>query len=1037
MKKRRCCIALTLLLSCLLTLTPYQFGSWLSYRLVWAGQQKGSSKKPAKAPAKKTTTPAKKSPTPSTGSKSPAPGGIALPTIPGIPGVGEATPPTTPPTQPGVTPPTQPGVTPPTQPGVTPPTQPGVTPPTQPGVTPPTQPGVTPPVTPGGAAPVVPVPPGGTAVPLPTLPQGRPSPDLKFGMTFEKANILDVLKVFSRVARVTIVPDPNLQGTVTIISPDQMTLKEAFEVLKSVVRVQGYQIEGDLTDKVIKVVPRSVSRFNPSVVGKDDPTKPPATGVPQGEDVITWVIPVRYTQASRLVTTVQRLVDQTSGVVAADTDANALIIVDSAANVKRIAQVVKELDVDQSQLFGLDVIELKYAYAPSVLETLTRVFSATGSQQRGGTGGQNQRIQFGGPGGFGPGGFTPGGPGGFNPGGLGGPGGGQPGVVELRGDTLIAADERTNSILVSAPNDRIALVKDIVQKLDKDVSPEVEYRVFQLKNADATQVADMLNEIFEQPQGGPPSSSQRRTNPTLEQRIFGFGGGPFGGQRQQGTSRQSQNYGYAGLKENIVIPDVRTNSILVTAAKGNVAAFEKMVEELDKETTFTELTRIYRLQNAKAEELADTLNYVFSGQAPRGIRTQQGAGGTTGRTGTGQQQGFRQGQQTTFGGGGFGGGGFGGGGFGGGLFGGGGGRTSQAEGSAEEFLRRVVVVPEAKTNSLIITAPLQARPLIEQLIAELDQRTPQVFIEVLIADVTLTKTSQFSIEYAIQSLIKGDSTAATQTLGTVTPLNPNDPFHGTGIGTGTGGFRYSIITQSGKFQSLLRAIATNSNVKVLSRPQVTVLDNVPATISIGQQFPYVSGFTETTGLNPIAQIEFVDINIQLDVTPHVSIQDLIQMDIAQTINELVEIRRPAADQEAPVIGTRSATTSVQVKSGQTIVLGGIIRDSDTKTLNKIPVLGDLPVFGGLFRSRNTSRSRVELMIFITPYVVRSDEGVDQATGTVMDLLSVPLPPPTFRLPMPSMGSVKQPGQSGGQKSEEKKEEPKKEEPKKEEKKDGK
>ncbi len=980
----------------------------------WSAQQKSSKKTPSKpaTTTKKSTTPAKsstttksstatKSATPAKSSKPSTPNVITLPTIPGIPDVPGATPPA-----PGGTP------TPPAPGGATPPAPGGATPPAPGGTpTPPAPGGATPPA-PGGATPpnvTVITPPGG-------LPPGKPSPDMKVGMTFEKANIIDVLKVFSRLARVTIVPDPNLQGTVTIISPDQMTLQEAFDVLQGVLAVQNYQMLGKLTDKVIKVVPRTTGRFDASAFGKEPkeiaPSQPPSvTSVPSNDDIVTWIIPVKYAQASRLVTSLQRLVNPNVGVVAADTDSNTLIIVDTVANVKRIAQVVRELDVDQSTLFGLEVIKLEYAYAPSLLDSISRVFGVSTSGQRPGTTTTaGPRIEFGPGRPFPPG--TPGGPNGTSS---------RPGVVELRGDTLVSADERTNSILISAPKDRIELIKTVIKQLDVNVAPDVEYRVFTLKNADATQVADMLNEIFEQPQGGPPSSSQRRSNANFEQRVFG-GFNPFGGQQRQPSSRQAQNYGYAGLKENVVIPDVRTNSILVTAAKGNIPAFEKMVEELDKETTFTELTRVYRLQNAKAGELADTLNYVFSGQAPRGIGagTTGGTARRTGTTGTGSStQTFRQPQQQpTFTGSSVSG------------FGGQSARLQQLEGAAEEFLRRVIVVPEPKTNSLIITAPLQARPLIEQLIAELDQRTPQVFIEVLIADVTLTKQTQLSLEYAIEALIRGDSLAGTQTFGGGA-LNPSDPFHGTGIGTGTSGFRFSVITESERFQALMRALATNTNVRVISRPQVTTLDNVPATISIGQQFPYVSGIVDTT-TGSRAEVEFADIAIRLDVTPHVSgLQGLIQMDIVQTVNELVQIVTPSPGQQAPVIGTREATTSVQVQSGQTIVLGGIIRDSDSRTVNKVPLLGDLPLLGGLFRSTDKTRSRTELMIFITPHVVRDEAGVNEMTNQAKKQLNIP----DLRITLPALKPLDMPARNNGQKPEEaKKAEPPKEEPKKEEKK---
>jgi len=709
----------------------------------------------------------------------------------------------------------------------------------------------------------------------------------KVSIAFAKADILNVLNFLSMATGIPIVVDAEVKGTVTINSLREVSLPLAYEVVNSALRARGYTMVGALKDKMIRVVALGKAVADQTVVrvGAD----PDELG--SSDMIITQVIPVDNMSAISLQNELKPLVGAGQASMLAVSSTNTLIVTDTEGNIKRLLQIIKLLEgsTTSDNILDVDVYKCEYASAAALITSLEKVFGSSSrpiGQQ------PNQPQPRGG-------GGQPGGP---NP---------QQavrtdeGLFSLKGELHLAADDRTNSIIISGSKDKIALVKTLVVKLDKNVTSEVKARVFPLKFADATMVATQLNSMFDQPQGGGSTSRN-----------------PFFGGRQPTTVTPDS---YASLKRNIVVADVRTNSVVVTATESNMAQFEDLIKQLDTPNLLSDVARTFQLKFATASSVATTLTNLFRGSS-RGrsffdiiVGSQSGAGDP----------------------------------------------ISQ--------LRNITVVADQKTNTLLITGPPQAFGMIETIIAQLDRRTPQVFIQVAIVDVTLDDTNKFGVEWQWSN---GSSTRHT--------VGPNF-----GLADETFGLKYSVI--SNNLQALLHALTTSSNVKVYSTPSITTADNVAATISIGQDIPFITSSEETSSGNLRQTVDFKNVSIALNVTPHVTphvegTSDLISLDVQQTINELIgrEI-----ELNAPITANRQARTTVMVKDGQTIVIGGIIKENTEDVKKAVPVLSKLPLIGELFKSRSKTVTKSELMVFLTPHILQDDEAVDQQTEIERNKLTNP------------------------------------------------
>ncbi len=365
--------------------------------------------------------------------------------------------------------------------------------------------------------------------------------------------------------------------------------------------------------------------------------------------------------------------------------------------------------------------------------------------------------------------------------------------------------------------------------------------------------------------------------------------------------------------------------------------------QLAGEATRTEVY-VYYLRNANAVDLANVLTQLFQGSAPPGgfVRRSPSAQGLS-RQLEQQNLPYADTQQTPFG----------------------GGVDDQVPQATEatpvrviqgELVGQTAIVPDETTNSLIIKTAPENYPSIQETIAKLDMRPAQVLIEVTIAEIILDKSMQFGIEY----LLKGKTDIGGETVRGEFDLQNTTPFEG--------GLRAHVF-DSGNVDVVLRALAADSRINVLSTPRVLAVNNHEARILIGSEVPFVQFSRATTGEAIDQVVQYRNVGLELTVTPRINPDRYISMDLLQQVSSLTN----DILFDAPIISTREAQTSLVVGDNQTIVLGGLMEDRKEKRRNGIPILKDIPVLGWLFGSTSERTVKTELVLTLTPYIVASDQ----------------------------------------------------------------
>jgi len=312
-------------------------------------------------------------------------------------------------------------------------------------------------------------------------------------------------------------------------------------------------------------------------------------------------------------------------------------------------------------------------------------------------------------------------------------------------------------------------------------------------------------------------------------------------------------------------------------------------------------------------------------------------------------------------------------------------QVRQAEG------RTGTAVAVAATNSLVVTESTDGLAKTELLVAQLDKRPDQVLIEAKIVEVTLTKTMDYGINWGFESVTpgtiggqNGSNLVGTQvppasTAGTtLPPLNINPlvaapsgaVIGGTGVNLTpsqvNGALTLGRITNNYFLTATLMAAAQDDKVKVLSDPKVATLNNQPATINVTTNVPYTTNAVTATNTS-IPTVSYVQEGITLTVTPTINADGRVTL----TVNPSVIQAAPgiAASSGAPATETRSTQTTVIVRDGETIVIGGLISDRNEVEITKVPFLGDIPILGWLFKSKSIARNRTELLIFVTTKIL--------------------------------------------------------------------
>jgi general secretion pathway protein D len=295
------------------------------------------------------------------------------------------------------------------------------------------------------------------------------------------------------------------------------------------------------------------------------------------------------------------------------------------------------------------------------------------------------------------------------------------------------------------------------------------------------------------------------------------------------------------------------------------------------------------------------------------------------------------------------------------------------------------------TNSLIITAGQRTMRAVNSIIDKLDIRRPQVMVQAIIAEVSVTKTSDLGVNWAIDGSATGVGVGGfiAPVNGTsiidlyndaTTPSNlASNPPSGTVLGIGK-------LTASGvNFAAVLQALQSDSRTNIIATPQVVTRDNQEAKMEVAQEVPFLTGqYTTTNGTGSAFQtIQREEVGTILTVTPTINEGDAVLLKLQIESSSLSGSTEGAVDL---VTNKNVITTSVLVKDGGTLVLGGLIQDNATNSNNSVPLLGSIPIIGELFRARNTSKSKTDFLIFLQPRILRTDAQVDIETDAKYDYM---------------------------------------------------
>jgi type II secretion system protein D len=544
-------------------------------------------------------------------------------------------------------------------------------------------------------------------------------------------------------------------------------------------------------------------------------------------------------------------------------------------------------------------------------------------------------------------------------------------------DIRMTGDLRTNSIVVTASEDSMEFVAALIKRLDKPSANVAEIKVFPLKNADATSVQTLLERLF-----GIQRTGQQ-----------GAQGGQAAGQGQVPGLLMADSEDSSSM----LIPlrfsvDPRTNTVIAIGGGGALTVVEAIVLQLDATNIPQRKNEVYRLKMNTAQNVATAISQFLQTQ----------------------QQALTAIQPETL-------------------------------SPFEQIEREVIVVPEAASNSVLISATPRYFEEIHKLIKELDRTPQQVLIQGLIVEVQLTSTDEFGMEFGIQDsiLFKRSPLTAAPIFQTITNTSPNGvatstqnilsqsavpgynfTSSGTGVQLGNNtnpginattigaqgatGFNTGLTNSNGGlgypgflFQAgsenlniLLRALAARVRVDILSRPQIRALDNQASLVQVGQEIPRINGFQSngTAGVI-VPTVQQRAIGIILQVTPRITPDGLVIMNVVARKDSLspqqISLGTSAGGTAitSPIVNTTNAQTTIAVNSGQTVIIGGMITKQDNVEERKVPLLGDIPILGRAFRYDFKQMARTEMLIFLTPRIIKSDEEAEMYKQIEMERLN--------------------------------------------------
>jgi len=465
---------------------------------------------------------------------------------------------------------------------------------------------------------------------------------------------------------------------------------------------------------------------------------------------------------------------------------------------------------------------------------------------------------------------------------------------------------------------------------------------------------------------------------------------------QQTTSVTSGGEGASAFR---IIPDERTNSLIVVAGPLEMRRIKDVVTRLDVPLPYgTGRIHVYYLKFANAFEIVPVLSDLIGGTGGfgglgGGLLSRSISGSTAARGGRLGQRGGLRGLSSDLGSqggieglglvgsrlqrGGAGGGGFGSLGGLGGRGGAAGGATSIQGGAGGQFEGEVRITADPSTNALIINASPQDFETLKGVIEQIDVRRRQVYVEAVLMELRLETTRRLGIELQGAADLGSGVGLGRTNFGTNTAVaNPTGLIGLQGLVLAAASdqtIRLPDGTVVPAQTALITATQGHSDVNILFFPNTVTTDNQEAEIVVGQNVPFLASrsTSETNLANTFATIERRDVGITLRITPQITEGGMVRLDIFEEVSAVI----PSATAEAlgPTTTIRAATTSVFVRDKQTVVIGGLISDDTTNREGSVPFWSEIPILGNLFRSSDSRREKIDLLIFLTPHIIRTSQ----------------------------------------------------------------
>ncbi|MCA9522029.1 MAG: type II secretion system secretin GspD [Myxococcales bacterium] len=512
----------------------------------------------------------------------------------------------------------------------------------------------------------------------------------------------------------------------------------------------------------------------------------------------------------------------------------------------------------------------------------------------------------------------------------------------------------TNSLIITDTAQNIRRLLKLLKIIDV---PSGKERIWlrPLEHVVAEEMKDLLAKIFDTDKKKTPTPTRRR--PTITYRYR------YRYRRPTQTQQTTQYQAPQAVQVSKIVADARTNQLIIIATRQSYLKIDKLIRKLDVPLPEDASIHIYHLENANAEDVAKAL-------AELSKKT------TTGRT-TKNVKGKKPQTNTTV--------------------------------ASATLLGDVKITAYKPSNSLIIEASRKQYVAVKSLIEKLDVRVKQVYVEAIIMEITTDRSGQFGFSANGGYLFnyQGDQIPLLGAFGGLGLTNIDlNQLNSGGFAAGlqgptksvtTGGNTSTAITLSiPTFGFLLQMIQKNSDVNVLSTPHILTMDNEKAEIQVGRKIPYqaqsisglgslgllggsttgtqLGGLTSALGsLGTLSNVKTTDVDLTLSIKPQVNESNFVRLEIDQKIDE-VDSLDPFL---GPTVSKRHITNKVVVKDQQSVVIGGLMKDKEAKGVNKIPFLGDIPILGLLFRQTTKTVEKKNLILIITPYIIRDPSDLNR------------------------------------------------------------